>query len=48
MDFRDPALIPLPTTDDEFERLCLLIARDRYGPEFYTVRDASHVFLTSF
>ena len=35
MDFRDPDLIPLPTTDGEFERLCLLIARDRYGPEFY-------------
>lgn len=35
MDFRDPALIPLPASDDEFERLCLLVARDRYGPEFY-------------
>lgn len=35
MDFRDPVSIPLPTTEDEFERLCLLIARDRYGSEFY-------------
>ncbi|MBW2738626.1 MAG: hypothetical protein JRE64_07180 [Deltaproteobacteria bacterium] len=35
MDFRDPILIPMPKTDDEFERLCLLIARERYGPEFY-------------
>lgn len=35
MDFRDPSSIPLPKTDDEFERICLLIARDRYGPEFY-------------
>jgi len=35
MDFHDPASIPIPTTDDEFERYCLLIARDRYGAEFY-------------
>jgi len=35
MDFRDPVSIPQPKTDDEFERICLLIARDRYGPEFY-------------
>lgn len=35
MDFRDPSLIALPTTYDEFERFCLLIARERYGSEFY-------------
>jgi len=35
MDYRDPSSIPLPTTDDEFERLCLLIARDKYGVEYY-------------
>jgi hypothetical protein len=35
MDFRDPSTIPLPTTDDEFERLCLLITRDKYGAEYY-------------
>ncbi|OFY62220.1 MAG: hypothetical protein A3H98_04465 [Bacteroidetes bacterium RIFCSPLOWO2_02_FULL_36_8] len=35
MDYRDPSSIPLPTTDDDFERLCLLIARDKYGAEYY-------------
>jgi len=35
MYFRDPISIPLPETFDEFERLCLYITRDRYGPEFY-------------
>jgi hypothetical protein len=35
MYFRDPNSIPLPETHDEFERLCLYISRDRYGPEFY-------------
>lgn len=35
MDYRDPRTISLPTTDDEFERLCLLIARNRYGVEYY-------------
>ncbi len=35
MDLRDPASIPLPTTDEQFEQLCLLIARDKYGPEYY-------------
>lgn len=34
-DYRDPASIPLPPSDDEFEQLCLLIARDRYGAEYY-------------
>lgn len=35
MNYRDPTSIPLPTSDEEFERLCLLIARDRYGAEYY-------------
>ena len=35
MDYRNPSTIPLPTTDEEFERLCLLIARDKYGAEYY-------------
>ncbi|MCK5127301.1 MAG: hypothetical protein KAR42_13685 [candidate division Zixibacteria bacterium] len=35
MNFRDPVSIPLPTTSHEFERMCLLIAREQYGPEYY-------------
>ena len=35
MDYRDPISINLPNSDDEFERLCMLVARERYGPEFY-------------
>jgi hypothetical protein len=35
MDYRDPSTILLPTTDDEFERLCLLIARNKYGVEYF-------------
>jgi hypothetical protein len=35
MDFRDPTTIPLPATDEAFERLCMLIARNSYGAEYY-------------
>jgi hypothetical protein len=35
MDFRDPTSIPLPAHEDEFERLCMYIARNSYGAEYY-------------
>ena len=35
MDYRSRISIPLPATDEEFERLCLLIAREKYGAEYY-------------
>ncbi len=35
MYFRNPKLIPLPETSQDFERLCMYIARNHYGPDFY-------------